>query len=119
MKTKYQLIAFLFLMLPFAATAQSTFAKNPVSTEIPQVKPLNLSAILDNNQLRITGNFESDKHYEVLMYDAHGYKVYSHSFSGAGTERSFDIDDKLSSGKYTVAVRLKKNNGSDPSISML
>lgn len=119
MKTTYQLFAFLFLLLPFAATAQPAIAQNHVSTARPQVKPLNLSAILDNNQLHISGNFESDKYYEVLMYDAQGYKVYSHSFSGTATERSFNIEDKLSSGKYTVAVRLKKNNGNDPSISML
>jgi|ERR1043165_4801830 hypothetical protein len=119
MKTKYQIIAMLMLLFPLSSIAQSSTVENTITTGAQKPTPLSLSAMLENNRLFISGNFETGKLYEVVVYDTFRQKVYSKSFEGSHAAECFDIDEELKSGKYTIAIRLKGEVRSGKDITML
>ena len=112
MKAKYQLIALFMFVLPMSIIAQPADFNNEPATvaERPTgVKPINLKAELENNQLLISGNFEKDKQYEVTMFDPNGQRIYNKIFNGNNTAYSFEVAGVLVGGEYVIAVKQKSD----------
>ena len=78
--------------------ATTTGVQN-VSNNIPQYK-----AWFDDNSLQLTGNFEANKNYEVVVYDMIGAKIFSQQFTGNSDNKHFDINRQVAPGIYIVSI---------------
>lgn len=81
--------------------ASTTGVKNQNNTATP------VKGYLDNNKLILTGNFEDNKEYEVILYNIIGVKQLHEQFVGRSNSQQFDVINQLAPGVYIIDVTEK------------
>jgi len=69
------------------------------------------SGYMNNNELVLTGGFETGKSYQVEIYNLIGTKMFTGDFTASGNYKSFDMGGRVVPGIYVVSI-VQKN---DPS----
>jgi hypothetical protein len=101
------LITFLFSFCILSFTAMG----HPANTEYSNTGSETLvstavtyNAWFDDNTLQVSGEFEGNKTYEVVVYDMIGSKIFTRQFVGNEQRQSFDAGRQVTPGIYIVSI---------------
>jgi hypothetical protein len=101
------------------SSSTAMYLAGPLAVNNIVVPNNNYTAYLDNNTLVVTGSFESNKGYEVALYNIIGTKMFSERFIADNNSERFDLNRQIIPGMYIVSIAPENNPDSKNVIKVI